>query len=248
MQVTNEKQKPPWKIPSRSLILFCPPIQLSKDILLLFPFLEPKPNNSSNSSSSTVSSRILSSSFSFSPYPTGLHHSPSPRKRFGSLVGLLTCDLLSYRRVPFSSPSSYSVYSFLSFFFSSPNWSLIDSQSCRLARTSFLFCIIFSDLREPKSLYFILFSLASFIPPLFLSAACSCLFRYEFCSLASIINRLRHHLFRLFCLSGGCQSIASVAVPPFPGAACEWLTCLLPYLLGRTGNVLYSLLLYFLSP
>lgn len=94
-----------------------PPIQLSKDILLLFPFLEPKPNNSSNSSSSTVSSRILSSSFSFSPYPTGLHHSPSPRKRFGSLVGLLTCDLLSYRRVPFSSPSSYSVYSFLSFFF-----------------------------------------------------------------------------------------------------------------------------------
>ncbi|QRD90263.1 hypothetical protein F9C07_4047 [Aspergillus flavus] len=167
MQVTNEKQKPPWKIPSRSLILFCPPIQLSKDILLLFPFLEPKPNNSSNSSSSTVSSRILSSSFSFSPYPTGLHHSPSPRKRFGSLVGLLTCDLLSYRRVPFSSPSSYS--------------------SCRLARTSFLFCIIFSDLREPKSLYFILFSLASFIPPLFLSAACS----------------------------------SSVAVPPFPGAACE---------------------------
>ncbi|EIT80364.1 hypothetical protein AO1008_03073 [Aspergillus oryzae 100-8] len=148
MQVTNEKQKPPWKIPSRSQILFCPPIQLSKDILLLFPFLEPKPNNSSNSSSSTVSSRILSSSFSFSPYPTGLHHSPSPRKRFGSLVGLLTCDLLSYRRVPFSSPSSYSVYT-------------------------------------------------------------------------SIINRLRHHLFRLFCLSGGCQSIASVAVPPFPGAACE---------------------------
>lgn len=117
MQVTNEKQKPPWKIPSRSQILFCPPIQLSKDILLLFPFLEPKPNNSSNSSSSTVSSRILSSSFSFSPYPTGLHHSPSPRKRFGSLVGLLTCDLLSYRRVPFSSPSSYSVYSFLSSFF-----------------------------------------------------------------------------------------------------------------------------------